>query len=112
MRIARIRACKIATAGAASDPSPAVTRPAMKATAFNSSGMIMRRLSMTAIASINPAKTAPATPTHPGAAVRLATTATAPPAPMREASRAPARAKRWLRLCGDSAVTAQVERGR
>jgi hypothetical protein len=84
----------------------------MKASAFNSSGMIIRRWSMTAIASINPASNAPAAPLHPGATATLVKTAPAPAAPMREASRARDRAKRWVRFLFDSAVTVQVERGR
>ena len=84
----------------------------MKANAFNSSGMIIRRWSTTAIASISPARMAPPAPIHPGAAATLAETAPAPMAPMKTAWTAPDRAKRWLRLLGGSAVTAQVGRGR
>ena len=67
---------------------------------------------MTAIASINPARTAPAAPLHPGAAAMLAKTALAPTAQMREVSTVPDRAEQWLRLLGGSAVTVQVGRGR
>jgi hypothetical protein len=64
-------------------PIPAATRPTMKASAFNSSGMIIRRWSMTAIASIKPASTAPPAPLHPGAAMTLVKTAPPPAAPTR-----------------------------
>ena len=73
--------------------------------------MIIRRWSTTAIASINPARMAPAAPLHPGAEATLAQTAPTPTTPMRVASSAPDRAKRWLRLLRGSAVTAPVGRG-
>ena len=78
----------IASGPATSPLRPAAIKPAMKAKAFNGSGMINQRRSMTAIASVSDsANAAPAKPSQPGATRSSPQHAPTPTAPISEALR-------------------------